>query len=590
MPAAPRPRPRAPSTPRPPVAERRPVTPPTTAAPRRRLRVAARQGGPRGDGVPHRGERHTQARPPTWPTCARRSSTRSGPGPADRPVGADPQARLLVLRPDLRGPGVRRQLPVPVTDADDWTPRARPRTRARPARAARRAGAARPRRARGGPRFFSLGGSAITSTAGCSPGAPTPPATSATRSGSRTSRPASRSTTSSAASSAGPPGPPTGVVLLLDHRRDLAARQDLAAPARHRPGRRQLVHHEADGRFWVGIGRTRSDRFLQVVSGSKTTTEVRLLDARGPDRGLWVLAPRREGLEYGVARRDRRRGRAAGAPQPHRARFDRRGPGGSHRARGVAAAGRPRPAGAAGGRRRLRRAPGRPPAQRGATSAAADARGRRRRRRLPGRVRPGDYTVGSAGNPDYGSPSSGSASPRSASRVGLRLRRRRPRAHLLRRRRSWASSTPGTTRSTGCGRPRPTASRCRSRWSAARRARHRPGPAAALRLRLLRGLLRPRLLDPPALDARPRGRHGHRPRAGGGELAAVVRRGKLLRKTNTFDDFVACARTSWRAAGRRPTGWSPRAPAPAGCWWGPSPTGPRRRSPGSSRRCRSSTT
>ena len=62
----------------------------------------------------------------------------------------------------------------------------------------------------------------------------------------------------------------------------------------------ELVHHEADGRFWVGIGRTRSDRFLQVVCGSKTTTEVRLLDTEQPDRGLWVFAPRREGLEYGV--------------------------------------------------------------------------------------------------------------------------------------------------------------------------------------------------------------------------------------------------------------------------------------------------
>ena len=73
---------------------------------------------------------------------------------------------------------------------------------------------------------------------------------------------------------------------------------------RHRLGTSQdddeLVHHETDGRFWVGVGRTRSDRFLQVVAGSKTTTEVRLLDSHDPDRGLWVFAARREGLEYGV--------------------------------------------------------------------------------------------------------------------------------------------------------------------------------------------------------------------------------------------------------------------------------------------------
>ena len=73
---------------------------------------------------------------------------------------------------------------------------------------------------------------------------------------------------------------------------------------RHRLGTAQaddeLVHHEADGRFWVGIGRTRTDRFLQVVSASKTTSEVRLLDTHDPEQGLWVVAPRREGLEYSV--------------------------------------------------------------------------------------------------------------------------------------------------------------------------------------------------------------------------------------------------------------------------------------------------
>ncbi len=73
---------------------------------------------------------------------------------------------------------------------------------------------------------------------------------------------------------------------------------------RHRLGTAQaddeLVHHETDGRFWVGIGRSRTDRFLHVVSGSKTTTEVRLLDTHHPEQGPWVFAPRREGLEYSV--------------------------------------------------------------------------------------------------------------------------------------------------------------------------------------------------------------------------------------------------------------------------------------------------
>jgi oligopeptidase B len=73
---------------------------------------------------------------------------------------------------------------------------------------------------------------------------------------------------------------------------------------RHRLGTSQaddeLVHHETDPRFWTGIGRTRTDRFLQVASGSKTTSEVRLLDTADPDGEFWVFAERREGLEYAV--------------------------------------------------------------------------------------------------------------------------------------------------------------------------------------------------------------------------------------------------------------------------------------------------
>ncbi|QZY27885.1 S9 family peptidase [Nocardioides coralli] len=73
---------------------------------------------------------------------------------------------------------------------------------------------------------------------------------------------------------------------------------------RHRLGTLQdddeLVHHEQDGRFWVGVSRSRTDRFVQLMCGSKTTTEVRLWDAEDPERGFWVFADRREGVEYGV--------------------------------------------------------------------------------------------------------------------------------------------------------------------------------------------------------------------------------------------------------------------------------------------------
>ena len=53
---------------------------------------------------------------------------------------------------------------------------------------------------------------------------------------------------------------------------------------------------------------------------------------------------------------------------------------------------------------------------------------------------------------------------------------------------------------------------------------------------------------------------------GGGELG---RRwyddGKLLHKTNTFTDFVACAEHLVAEGWTAPTAWPPAAAAPAGC-------------------------
>ncbi len=73
---------------------------------------------------------------------------------------------------------------------------------------------------------------------------------------------------------------------------------------RHRLGTSQgedeLVYHEQDGRFWVGLGRSRTDRFLVIVAGSKTTTEYRFLDADRPEDGLQLFCPREEGIEYGL--------------------------------------------------------------------------------------------------------------------------------------------------------------------------------------------------------------------------------------------------------------------------------------------------
>ncbi|QMW67829.1 S9 family peptidase [Mumia sp. ZJ1417] len=62
----------------------------------------------------------------------------------------------------------------------------------------------------------------------------------------------------------------------------------------------ELVFHETDERYFTGIGATRSDRYLVIASGSKITTELRVLDATDPTGEFRVVAPRREGIEYSV--------------------------------------------------------------------------------------------------------------------------------------------------------------------------------------------------------------------------------------------------------------------------------------------------
>jgi oligopeptidase B len=61
-----------------------------------------------------------------------------------------------------------------------------------------------------------------------------------------------------------------------------------------------VVHHESDERFWVGVGRTRSNRFLVLAVGSKVTSEYHLLDATDPTGEFRVVAPRRQGVEYSI--------------------------------------------------------------------------------------------------------------------------------------------------------------------------------------------------------------------------------------------------------------------------------------------------
>jgi len=72
---------------------------------------------------------------------------------------------------------------------------------------------------------------------------------------------------------------------------------------RHRIGSGEpdeKVFHEPDERFWVAVGRTRSNAYIVIVAGSAVTSEVRVADAMDPDADFVTVLPRRDGVEYTV--------------------------------------------------------------------------------------------------------------------------------------------------------------------------------------------------------------------------------------------------------------------------------------------------
>ena len=73
---------------------------------------------------------------------------------------------------------------------------------------------------------------------------------------------------------------------------------------RHRVGGAQssdtLVYEEADEHFYVGVGRTKDDRYVLIGVDSKVTSEYHALPAEEPDGEFTVIEPRRQGIEYSV--------------------------------------------------------------------------------------------------------------------------------------------------------------------------------------------------------------------------------------------------------------------------------------------------
>jgi len=61
-----------------------------------------------------------------------------------------------------------------------------------------------------------------------------------------------------------------------------------------------LLYQEDDETFNVGIGKTASDRFILIESSHTLTTEVRFIDADDPTAEPVIVAPRERGVEYHV--------------------------------------------------------------------------------------------------------------------------------------------------------------------------------------------------------------------------------------------------------------------------------------------------
>ncbi|MCW2788484.1 MAG: oligopeptidase [Aeromicrobium sp.] len=61
-----------------------------------------------------------------------------------------------------------------------------------------------------------------------------------------------------------------------------------------------LVVEEPDERYFIGIGRTQSEKYLVIGMSSKVTSEVRVLEADDPEGEFRVVLPRRDGVEYSL--------------------------------------------------------------------------------------------------------------------------------------------------------------------------------------------------------------------------------------------------------------------------------------------------
>ena len=66
------------------------------------------------------------------------------------------------------------------------------------------------------------------------------------------------------------------------------------------PTQDRLVYHEDDPRFFVGVGKSNTGRFIYVVAGGNNMSEWYFLDADDPGADLTLVEPRAADFEYDI--------------------------------------------------------------------------------------------------------------------------------------------------------------------------------------------------------------------------------------------------------------------------------------------------
>ncbi|NJW54897.1 oligopeptidase B, partial [Salinimicrobium sp. CDJ15-91] len=62
----------------------------------------------------------------------------------------------------------------------------------------------------------------------------------------------------------------------------------------------ELVYHEKDPSFYIGVGKSKSEEYIIIFTGSTLTSDYHILKADNPNGDFVQLTPREEGLEYSI--------------------------------------------------------------------------------------------------------------------------------------------------------------------------------------------------------------------------------------------------------------------------------------------------